>query len=100
VTESNEADLLQLWDAATGAAVGKAMPHKPDYAWMFEPFSPDGKLLTTIENKAPRNWDSATGKSLGKPLPLSSGVGDIAVSPDRKRAVIVRSGNAEVWNMD
>ena len=30
VTESNEADLLQLWDAATGAAVGKAMPHKPD----------------------------------------------------------------------
>ena len=66
---------------------------------MFEPFSPDGKLLTTIENKAPRNWDSATGKSLGKPLPLSSGVGDIAVSPDRKRAVIVRSGNAEVWSM-
>ena len=99
VTESNEADLLQLWDAATGAAVGKAIPHKPDYAWMFEPFSPDGKLLTTIENKAPRNWDSATGKSLGKPLPLSSGAGDIAVSPDRKRAVIVRSGNAEIWNM-
>ena len=99
VTECDEADLLQLWDAATGAAVGKAMPHKPDYAWMFEPFSPDGKLLTTIENKAPRNWDSATGKSLGKPLPLSSGVGDIAVSPDRKRAVIVRSGNAEIWSM-
>ena len=99
VTNCDEADLLQLWDAATGASVGKAMPHKPDYAWTIEPFSPDGKLLTTIENNAPRNWDSATGKSLGKPLPLSSGVGDIAVSPDRKRAVIVRSGNAEVWSM-
>jgi len=100
MTDSNEADLLQLWDAATGASVGKAMPHKPDYAWMLEPFSPDGRLVTTIENNAPRNWDSATGKSLGKPLPLSSGVGDIAVSPDRKRAVIVRSGNAEVWSMN
>ena len=99
VTNCNEGDLLQLWDAATGASVGKAMPHKPDYAWTLEPFSPDGRLLTTIENKALRNWDSATGKGLGKPLPLSSGVGDIAVSPDRKRAVIVRSGNAEVWNM-
>src|SRR5882724_4769189 len=99
VTDCGEAGLLQLWDTATGASVGKAMPHKPNYAWTLEPFSPDGKLLTTIENKAPRNWDSATGKSLGKPLPLSSGVGEIAVSPDRKRAVIVRSGKAEVWSM-
>jgi WD40 repeat protein len=99
VTECNEADLLQLWDASTGASVGKAMPHKPDYAWMFEPFSPDGKLLTTIENKAPRNWDSATGKSLGKPLPLLSGVEEIALSPDRKRAVIVRRGKGEIWSM-
>ena len=99
MTDCDEADLLRLWDAATGAPVGKAMPHKPNYAWMLGPFSPDGKLLTTIENKAPRNWDSATGKSLGKPLPLSSGVQDIAVSPDRKRAVIVRSGKAEVWSM-
>jgi WD40 repeat protein len=99
VTDCDEADLLQLWDAATGASVGKAMPHKPNYTWTLVPFSPDGKLLTTIENKAPRNWDSATGKSLGKPLPLSSGVEDIAVSPDRKRAVIVRRGKAEIWSM-
>ena len=99
VTDCDEADLLQLWDAATGAPVGKAMPHKPNYAWRLVPFSPDGKLLTTIENKAPRNWDSATGKSLGKPLRLPSGVQDIAVSPDRKRAVIIRSGKAEVWSM-
>ena len=99
VTECGEADLLQLWDAATGASVGKAMPHKPDYAWMYEPFSPDGKSLTTIENNAPRNWDSATGKSLGKPLPLLSGVEEIALSPDRKRAVIVRRGKGEIWDM-
>jgi hypothetical protein len=29
VTNCDEADLLQLWDAATGASVGKAMPHIP-----------------------------------------------------------------------
>ena len=61
--------------------------------------SPDGKLLTTIEDKTLHTWDSATGKSLGKPLRLPSGVQDIAVSPDRKRAVTIRSGKAQVWSV-
>jgi len=99
VTDCYEAALLRLWDAATGAPVGEAMPHKPDYRAELAPFSPDGRLLTTIEDRTLHTWDSTTGKSLGKSLPLSSSVGDIAVSSDRKRAVIVRSGNAEVWNM-
>jgi WD40 repeat protein len=99
VTDCYEAGLLQLWDAATGAPVGEAMPHKPDYPGELAPFSPDGKLLTTIENRKPHAWDSATGKTFGKPLLLPSGVQDIAVSPDRKRAVTIRRGKPQVWSM-
>jgi len=96
VTDCDEADLLQLWDAATGAPVGEAMPHKPNYAWGL---SPDGKLLTTIEDRTLHTWDSATGKSLGKPLRLPLEVQDIAVSPDRKRAVTFSDGGkAQVWS--
>ena len=96
MTDCDEAGLLRLWDAATGAPVGEAMPHKSNYAWGL---SPDGKLLTTIEDKTLHTWDSATGKSLGKPLRLPSEVQDIAVSPDRKRAVTIRSGKAQVWSV-
>ena len=95
VTDCDEAGLLRLWDAATGAPVGEAMPYKSNYAWGL---SPDGKLLTTIEDKTLHTWDSATGKSLRKPLPPSE-VQDIAVSPNRKRAVTIRSGKAQVWSV-
>ena len=56
-----------------GRTVGKAMPHKPNYAGRV-PFSPDVELLTTIEGRNLRNWDSTTGKSFGKRLRLPAGV--------------------------
>src|SRR5262245_611461 len=99
VTDCDEPDLLRLWDAATGAAVGEAMPDKSNYARGTSGFSPDGKLLTTIEDRTLHTWDSATGKSAGKPLRFPSEVQEIAVSPDRKRAVTMRSGKAQVWSV-
>src|SRR4029077_16417485 len=51
VTDCDEADLLRLWDAAAGAPVGEAMPDKSNYAQETWGFSPDGKLLTTIEDR-------------------------------------------------
>jgi WD40 repeat protein len=98
VTDCDEAD-LRLWDVATGAPVGEAMPNKSSYARRTCGFSPDGKVLTTIDDRTLHTWDSATGKSTGKPLRFPSEVQEIAVSPDRKRAVTMRSGKAQVWSV-
>lgn len=105
VTECVDAGLVRLWDGATGTPVGEAMPHND---WGAEEitttsrpatFSADGKLLTTMEGGSPRNWDAASGRIAGKALRLPPGVKRPVVSPDRKRAVTISNGKAQVWSM-
>jgi WD40 repeat protein len=105
VTECVDAGVVRLWDGATGTPVGEALPHNgwgaSELTIWSKPatFSPDGKLLTTMEGGRPRNWDAASGRTSGKPLRLPPGVKRPVVSPDRKRAVTISDGKAQVWSM-
>ena len=51
---------LRLWDAATGAAIGKPLQHE---SWVYGAvYSPDGKrILSWSDDKTLRLWDAATG---------------------------------------
>lgn len=105
VTECVDAGLVRLWDGAAGTPVGEAMPHNGWGTWEITTtskpatFSADGKLLTTMEGGSPRNWDAASGRIAGKPLRLPPGVKRPVVSPDRKHAVTISNGKAQVWSM-
>jgi WD40 repeat protein len=58
----------ELWDAATGKRLGKALPH-PDQVDHMK-FSLDGKILATAcQDGKVRLWDLATRKPVGKPMP-------------------------------
>jgi WD40 repeat protein len=63
----------QLWDAASGKAIGKPMRHDGEVTSAY--FSPDGqRVLTTSEDKTARLWDAATGKAIGEPMQHSDEV--------------------------
>src|SRR5439155_483454 len=109
VTNCDEADLLQLWDAATGASVGKAMPHKPNYAWTLVPFSPDGKRIVTVANWSVQLWDADTGKRVGSEHACASsdaeGGAQATFSPDSTCFLISCSDSRDnklvsAWNCE
>src|SRR5262249_4901031 len=77
---------VRLWDVATGRPVGASIP--ADAADVS--FSPDGKLLASIDmdDEAVRFWDPATGRPVGVPLVADTGriigMDGVAFSPDGK----------------
>ena len=57
----------RVWDAATGAPIGKPMQHE-DIVNSAE-FSPDGaRVVTASGDKTARVWDATTGAPIGRPL--------------------------------
>src|SRR5262249_14253831 len=70
-TANDKGTALQLWNVATGEAIGEPIEHGAD----LRAFSPDGKLLMT-GNRASggpplvRFWETATGKPAGNPIAL------------------------------
>ena len=57
---------VQLWDAATGAPVGRVLEHQDHVVTMA--FSPDGKsLLTGSYDKSAQLWDAAPTRSSAAP---------------------------------
>jgi WD40 repeat protein/serine/threonine protein kinase/tetratricopeptide (TPR) repeat protein len=102
----------QVWDAATGAAIGPPLGDKVGRA----SFSPDGNRVLTVSDYMARVWDVATGKLVAPPIwhgETSEGkrgtVTNARFSPDGRRIVTVSgpmgpmptkpSPSARVWDV-
>jgi WD40 repeat protein/tetratricopeptide (TPR) repeat protein len=102
-----------VWDAETGAVVGKAMGHP---GWLNQAaFSPDGKRVLTAGARAAtaglargeaQVWDAETGQPVGGRLEHPFEVVAAAWSPDGRRVVTAAGqalhgrGEARVWDAD
>ena len=87
-----------IWDAATGAPVGKPMSH--DAGIWTVVFSPDGsKVLTASEDKTARVWDANTGAQLARLEGHTDKVTSAAFSPDGTRIVTSSfDKTARIWD--
>jgi WD40 repeat protein len=65
---------IRIWDAETGAAVGKPLEGHTDCVWSVA-YSPDGQhIISGSDDKTIRIWDAETGAAVGKPLEGHTGV--------------------------
>jgi serine/threonine protein kinase len=77
----DELGYAQVWDAVTGAAVGRRLVHWGRVA--HAAFSPDGKRVATASwDWTARLWDAATGAPAGDLLQHRGWVGHVRFSPD------------------
>lgn len=84
------ASAAQLWDAATGAAVGVPMQHGA--ALTSATFSPDGThILTTSLDMTAQIWDAQTGLAVSGAIELKKPAMGGAFSQDGSRIVVVAS---------
>ncbi|KAJ7199412.1 quinon protein alcohol dehydrogenase-like superfamily, partial [Mycena pura] len=91
---------LRIWDAATGAAIGKPLQGHND-AVSSVVFSPDGqRIVSGSGDKMVRIWDAATGAAIGEPLQgHNDAVSSVAFSPDGQR-IVSGSGDrtVRIWD--
>jgi hypothetical protein len=97
VSTSND-KTAQVWDAATGKAMGEPMRHE-DVVNSAQ-FSPDGsRIVTASWDYTAQVWDAATGKAMGEPLRHQSYVCSAQFSPDGSRIVTASwDYTAQVWD--
>jgi WD40 repeat protein len=90
-------DTARVWDAATGASIGKPLPHEGrDYNELVRAvsaaFSPDSARVVTASQEIARVWDAATGAPISEPMRHNAEIASVAFSPDGTR-VVTTSGN-------
>ncbi|TAU59267.1 TIR domain-containing protein [Rhizobium ruizarguesonis] len=97
ITTSADAT-ARLWDAMTGAPIGKTMKHGD--AVNSVAFSPDGtRVVTASRDNTARLWDATTGEPIGKPMSHGGTVNSAVFSPDGKRVVTASDdGTARLWD--
>jgi serine/threonine protein kinase/WD40 repeat protein len=90
---------VQLWDAASGAAIGEPLPHRSRLGEVA--FHPDGLLLATgCHDGSARLWDAATGLPVGPPLDHAGPAEVLAFSPDGRRlAAGCADGRLRFWKI-
>jgi WD40 repeat protein/Tfp pilus assembly protein PilF len=82
------AKTVQVWDAATGKAVGEEI--KLDALVTSAAFSADGRrVLTTSKDNAARLWDAATGKPVTPAIDHPGAVARAALAPNGLRILTV-----------
>ena len=91
---------VQLWDAASGAALGEPLPHRSSLGEVV--FHPEGAMLATgCHDGSARLWDAAAGLPLGPPLSPAGAVcavESLAFSPDGRRlAASCGDGRLRFW---
>jgi WD40 repeat protein/tRNA A-37 threonylcarbamoyl transferase component Bud32 len=64
--------VLQLWETATGKAVGKPIPGGRGSALDGAALCPDGKTVLTYSAHKVHRWETATGKQVGTPVPVGA----------------------------
>lgn len=97
-TDSTAVVVARLWDAASGAAVGAAMPHG---GWVSAiAFSPDGtRLLTASHDHTSQLWDAATGAPVGTRMSHARPVVWAGFSPDGGRVLTASEDTtAQIWD--
>jgi len=96
---ASEDATAQLWDAASGEALGDSM--RCGGRISSAQFSPDGlRVLTTSEDGIAQFWDTATGKALAEPMKHGAIVNWAAFSPDGRRMVTASTdGSLRFWEL-
>jgi WD40 repeat protein len=100
----DRSDMVRLWDVATGAQQGKAMPASAAQGngVLAVEFTPDGTRLATADGDGTvRLWNLATRKQADVPLPSdSSEVKSAAFSPDGGTlAFDYADGTVRIWDI-
>ena len=88
----------QLWDAASGKAIGEPMKHKDNV--VSAQFSLDGqRVVTASYDETARLWNAASGKPIGKSMKHNGFVESAQFSPDGQRVVTASYDNtARLWD--
>jgi WD40 repeat protein len=89
---------LQVWDAATGRALGDPMRHEGSMATVE--FSPDGqKVITASEDRTARVWDARTGEPLSEPFNEESSLLAAQWNNTRQQLVLVTARHIRIVKM-
>jgi len=89
--------LAQLWNVATGQAIGAAMRLGSGDSQEAVAFSPNGRLLATAGWDGPELWDVASDRLLARvPTTYASA---IAFSPDGNTVAYVSNLSAWLWHV-
>lgn len=98
VVTASDDGTAQIWDMATGAALGALMQHDGEIRSVA--FSLDGaRIVTASADGTASLWDAVTGAPLGVPMRHESLVTSATFSPDGTRIVTASSdGTARLWD--
>jgi len=96
---SSHTGAAQLWDLATGDAVGPTIKH--DGRVDCVRFSPDGELFATAsEDNTVQLWKSSTGERHGPLLTHPSRRWWVSFSPDGRYIISGGDGDAQIWDVE
>ena len=95
---ASEDGAVQLFDAATGAPLGKPLPLPSRL--QFAVFSTNGiRLVTISQDNIARVWDTASGAQTVKPMPHTAAVAQAFFSQDAQRLLTVAANTALLWDL-
>jgi len=91
---------VQIWNLATGEAVGPALVH--DKQVNHAVFSPDGRhVLSACADGAARLWEADTGRAVGAHMKHDGAVNHASFSPNGRHVATAGADKvARIWNAD